>query len=242
MSGPADATTTTASEPMVTTAAATVSFTKKKLTPSQEEVDRVFAPDENGFSVWILREVLDNTRYLKLGKNGAQRHGVFFGDTRYIWEKETRGKTTVALRLQGLSEDYLHGANRPIRDDIHMIHKHLGGTCVVCGSKTALCTDHKNDLYNDPRVLNRETQTHEDFQCLCTHCNLQKRRIAVLTKQTNKRYGATNIPQFAFLGVDFIEGDETFDPVDPNAMVGTYWYDPVLFLKRAVEIYIEQMK
>ena len=36
--------------------------------------------------------------------------------------------------------------------------------------------------------------------------------------------------------MDFIEGDETFDPKDPNAMVGTYWYDPVLFLKRAYEI------
>ncbi len=212
----------------------------KKITSKQQEVDRVFAPNSNGYSEWITREILDTNDKLSLGKNGAGRHGIFFGDARYIWEKDTRGTTTSALRLQGFSEDYLHGAERPIRDDIHAFHKPSGAACIVCGSKSALCTDHKNDLYNDRRVLNRETQTPEDFQCLCNHCNLQKRRIAVVTKQTNKRYKATNIPQLAWLGVDFIEGDETFDSKDPNAMVGTYWYDPVLFLKRAQEIYIER--
>ena len=30
--------------------------------------------------------------------------------------------------------------------------------------------------------------------------------------------------------IDFIEGDETFDKNDKNAMVGTYWYDPVRFM------------
>jgi hypothetical protein len=34
----------------------------------------------------------------------------------------------------------------------------------------------------------------------------------------------------AVFGVDFLEGDESYDPADPHAMVGTYWYDPVAFL------------
>ena len=102
--------------------------------------------------------------------------------------------------------------------------------CVVCGSHSDLVTDHKNDLYNDPRVLCAATQTIDDFQCLCNHCNLQKRQVSVKTKQTNQRIPATDIPQLAIFGIDFIHGDKTFDPSDVNAMVGTYWYDPVAFM------------
>ena len=39
----------------------------------------------------------------------------------------------------------------------------------------------------------------------------------------------TNIPQLKVFGIDFISGDENYDPEDPNAMVGTYWYDPSAF-------------
>ena len=39
------------------------------------------------------------------------------------------------------------------------------------------------------------------------------------------------IPQLAPFKVDFIEGDETYDETDVDALVGTYWYDPVEFMK-----------
>ena len=103
--------------------------------------------------------------------------------------------------------------------------------CVVCGSKSDLVTDHKNDLYNDSRVLNETTQTVDDFQCLCNHCNLQKRQVSKKTKETMTRYPATKIPGLAVFGIDFIEGNATLDLNDPKAMVGTYWYDPVAFMK-----------
>jgi hypothetical protein len=33
-------------------------------------------------------------------------------------------------------------------------------------------------------------------------------------------------------GIDFIEGDdETYDSSDINAMKGTFWYDPVIFME-----------
>jgi hypothetical protein len=32
------------------------------------------------------------------------------------------------------------------------------------------------------------------------------------------------------LGIDFVQGDETFDPNNVNATVGTYWHDPVYFM------------
>ena len=105
--------------------------------------------------------------------------------------------------------------------------------CVVCGSNSDLVTDHKNDLYNDPRVLSTQTQTVDDFQCLCNHCNLVKREVSVTTRRTGQRYVATRIPSMNIFGIDFVAGDATFDPLNVDAMVGTFWYDPVEFKKQA---------
>jgi len=145
---------------------------------------------------------------------------------------EARGLSTItALRTVGFSDNHLYGASRPIRKDIHTHHKAIG--CVVCGSHSDLVTDHKNDLYNDPRVLDAKTQTLDDFQCLCNHCNLQKRQVSKTTKETGVRFSAMRIPSLAIWGVGFVDGDETFDADDVmNAMVGTYWHDPVEFMKK----------
>ena len=200
-----------------------------KLTKKQIEVDALFKPDAEGRSEWVSREKIAEISTLDWGKNGAARHGVYFSDKRYLWEKQGE-RCITALRTIGFSEDQLYGASRPIRKDIHEYHKKMG--CVVCGSHSDLVTDHKNDLYNDPRVLDAKTQTIDDFQCLCNHCNLQKRQVSKKTKELGKRIGATAIPSYAIFGIDFVEGDETFDEKDINAMVGTYWYDPVEFAKK----------
>jgi 5-methylcytosine-specific restriction endonuclease McrA len=202
------------------------------MSKKQIEVDNLFKPDERGYSEWVSREKIAENKCLDWGKNGAARHGIFFGDKRYVWEKQGV-QTITALRTIGFSDTYLYGASRPIRKDIHTFHKKMG--CVVCGSHSDLVTDHKNDLYNDPRVLCQDTQTIDDFQCLCNHCNLQKRQVSKKTKQTGKRIGATTIPSLAIFGVDFVEGDETFDETNINAMVGTYWYDPVDFMKKLIK-------
>ena len=200
-----------------------------RLSKKQLEVTRVFCPNENGVSGWVTRETLDANKILNWGNNGTGRHGIYFGDNRYIWEKQPIMGQITALRTVGLSEDVLYGHTRYIRKDISNYHKAKG--CVVCGSQSDLVCDHKNDLYNDARVLNTETQTEDDFQCLCNHCNLQKRQVNKKTRETGKRVGATTIPSVAVFGVDFICGDERFEPNDVNAMVGTYWYDPVAFMR-----------
>lgn len=119
--------------------------------------------------------------------------------------------------------------NYSIRKDIKKHYKNK--KCVVCGTNTDVQCDHKNGLYNDPRVLNIKTQTIDDFQPLCRHCNCQKRQVEKKTRETSIRYGATNIPSLAIFGIDFIEGDETINLEDINALKGTYWYDPVEFMK-----------
>jgi len=121
------------------------------------------------------------------------------------------------------------GTTRAVRPEIRRFHEKTG--CVLCGSHSDLHIDHKNDLYNDKRVLVLNTQEFSDFQCLCTHCNLQKRQVCKKTMETGKRYGIRNIKQYEHYKKDFIEGDETFDPTDINAMKGTYWHDPVKFQK-----------
>jgi len=103
--------------------------------------------------------------------------------------------------------------------------------CCVCGNRSNLAIDHKNDMLNDPRVLNVKTQHVNDFQSLCQHCNSLKRQVHIETVNTGKRYSATQIPSLAIFGIDFTCGNETFESSDINAMVGTYWYDPVAFMR-----------
>ena len=201
----------------------------KKITKKQQAVDKVFLPDKDtGISEWKTKEEIKANPELDWGNNGCGRHGVYFSDNRYIWETQ-KGRGITHMRTSGFNLEILNNTNRPISKDIEKYHKSMG--CVACGSKSDLTTDHKNDLYNDPRVLDMKTQKREDFQCLCRHCNLLKRQICKKTKEEKKRYGATNIPGVAIFGMDFIEGDETFDINNPNAMVGTYWYDVVAFME-----------
>tara|TARA_B100000963_G_C22633441_1_gene676213 strand:- start:906 stop:1655 length:750 start_codon:yes stop_codon:yes gene_type:complete len=91
--------------------------------------------------------------------------------------------------------------------------------CANCGTTAQIECDHKNDLKNDPRVLNKNTQTIDDFQALCKHCNDVKRGALKRTKDSGKRHPAPGFP------VAFTDGDETFNPEDPNWYVGTYWGD-----------------
>ena len=104
------------------------------------------------------------------------------------------------------------------------------GPCVSCGTNSNIEIDHKNGLYNDPRVLTLTGQTVDDFQPLCKHCNDQKRQTYKKMKETGIRYRATSIPALKMFGIDYIAGDASYDINDPNTMIGTYLYDPVEFM------------
>lgn len=116
--------------------------------------------------------------------------------------------------------------NRQIRKNIH---KEITGlSCVVCGTQNTIC-DHKNDLYNDSRVLNNNTQIIDDFQPLCNHCNLQKREICKMERQTMKLYSAKNIQRYKIYPFEFPWEKKVFDINDIYCKDGTYWFDPVEF-------------
>jgi hypothetical protein len=194
----------------------------------------LFKSNDEGVSRWVSRKELSTTS-IAFTDNGNVRQNKpqhFPKDVKekYIFEYQRKGvsqKGTVThIRTNGFDTETLH--NHPIGNHIKKYYD--GSRCVVCGIKADV-SDHKNDLYNDPRVLNVDTQTVDDFQPMCNGCNLKKRQISIKTKEENKRVGATYIPQLAVFGIDFIEGDETLNISDPNAMKGTYWYDPIEFMK-----------
>ena len=118
---------------------------------------------------------------------------------------------------------------RPIRDDIKEYYKIK--CCVVCGSTSDLVCDHKNDLYNDSRVLDAKTQKLEDFQSLCTHCNLQKRQVCKKEKETKTIYSAKNIPMLA-----------VFELPESNNKNEAFWYDPVEYCKKIKETIADTIK
>lgn len=117
---------------------------------------------------------------------------------------------------------------RPISKNIHK--KITSLSCVVCGTTNTIC-DHKNDLYNDIRVLNLETQLISDFQPLCNHCNLQKRQICKMEEENKKIYSAKNIQRYNVYPFEFPWEKKVFDKNDINCKNGTYWFDPIEFDK-----------
>ena len=109
------------------------------------------------------------------------------------------------------------------------IHKQITAMpCVVCGTGKTVC-DHKNDLYNDPRVLEKKTQQLSDFQPLCQHCNLQKRQVCKTEHATGRIYSAKQIAIYRVYDFEFPWEKKAFDKKDITCKDDTYWFDPVAF-------------
>ena len=129
-----------------------------------------------------------------------------------------------------ISQETAKYEKRNIKEEI--ISKIKTSPCVNCGTHSELICDHKNDLYNNPRVLDINTQTEDDFQCLCNRCNLLKRQVCKVEKQTNKLYSAKNIPKYSVFNCPFPWEKKHFDINDPDCKTDTYWYDPVEFNRK----------
>lgn len=121
---------------------------------------------------------------------------------------------------------------RPIRKDI--LNKYKSQPCANCSSQSDLVCDHKNDLYNDKRVLKTKTQLEDDFQSLCNHCNLLKRQVCKTEKQNQKLYSAKDHPQYKCFECDFPWEKKAFDENDPDLKSDTYWSDPIEFMRKCI--------
>lgn len=212
---------------------------------NKEKVDDFFKPNKDGVSEWKTREELNNsgikTFYIT---NGKCRNGVFFNVNYYIWESKRPNNnetgTILKVRTVGINKDKLN-KNRPIRQDIkkELLEKYK--KCIHCGISKNLCIDHKNDLYNDSRVLNIKTQTIEDFQVLCNKCNKDlKHQDNVKEKKNKKLFSAKELGIYPFLmdNFEYPWEKKVFNEKDINCKKDTYWYDIKEFhIKR--QLYIQ---
>lgn len=121
------------------------------------------------------------------------------------------------------------------------IRKHFKGMqCIACSTTKKVIVDYKNGILNNPRVLDINTQTIDDFQPLCTyhyHIKQQYMRQMLITKIRPP------CPDMFFVshGIYYIEGTEVFDETDVNWGIGSYWYDLDAFRKKALEIMLQNM-
>lgn len=194
-----------------------------KISNKKNEVDKIFKPNEDGMSEWVSVDELKGTK-IELTKNGNQRHGVFFGVSEYLWEKRGAHKTE-ALRTIGFGDG--KSQSRPIRSDIR--EKMKNRCCSNCGSQNGVVPDHKNDFYNDERVLSVKTQSEEDFQPLCTPCNLLKRSINKKEKEIKTIYSAKQLPRYRNYKFIFPWEKKMYDEEEIDCKKGTYWYDIIEF-------------
>lgn len=158
------------------------------------------------YKIYMIYKLFRQTALTRKNKDNKSIGGVkylqFYGK-----------KPIIPVKDQGIRED--------IRRTI------CSQPCCVCFRTDSIECDHKNDLKNDPRVLDKSTQILDDFQPLCKHCNMLKKSASQARNKTNKRIGAT---KYGY-NIDFITGDENFDRNDPNWYKGTYWGDVIEFKK-----------
>lgn len=136
------------------------------------------------------------------------------------------GRTVEFLQFYGKADEIIidEGIRNDIRSEV------CRGRCVNCNRSSDIQCDHKNDLKNDPRVLEKATQRLEDFQPLCRNCNILKREYKVKMLRDNRRIGGTEMGY----SIDFIEGDFTLDKENPNWYIGTYWGDCLAFKRKLI--------
>jgi hypothetical protein len=193
-------------------------------------VGEIFKPDiETGESEWVDRVEIDKTG-LKLGRNGNIRQNTPWTD-KYCWEVErNNNKPTgkpLRFRTTGFSNKKIK--KHPIRGDIrvNLLEKYK---CLHCGTHTNLIIDHKNDMYNDDRVLEKETQSEGDFQVLCNKCNKDlKHQVNVREKKTGKLHLVRELNIFPFIKDTFDYPWEkcirNYDESIEYCKMYTYWYD-----------------
>jgi hypothetical protein len=166
---------------------------------------------------------IQNTKYKTYSENDDEQINI-----NYIkhFQQNNKGRGIIGILVHSLKSKT---TTRPISPNIKSFIKIQ--SCVVCGSNSDIICDHKNDMYNDERVLNIFTQKLEDFQPLCNHCNLQKRQIFKMEEQTGQVFSAKNIQRYKCYLFEFPWEKKVFDKNDINCKNGTYWFDPVEFDK-----------
>ena len=143
---------------------------------------------------------------MSFGNNGNFRNNICWNVAKYIWDIErlNNKQNGKVIRIRTIKLNNIRNVKRYIRIDIktELLEKYR--YCIHCGIHKNLCIDHKNDMYNDARVLNEKTQVEDDFQVLCNKCNKDLKhhisnRKEKLTKQLH------SVKDFGYFPNDIFE-------------------------------------
>jgi hypothetical protein len=184
---------------------------------------KLFNPDENGVSRWVYKEECVGEFTSLLPRNGNHWYRNT-GLSHLIFVKEILvEEKTIRWKFDGLKD------KTPTRPISESVRKELeGNPCAHTGFKgttnNSMVIDHKNGRYDDERVLNVETQTPDDFQCLCNQANLQKRSDCLDCVKTGNRFDAKMLGY----SVSQIEGTEKYE----GTCNGCYWADCIKFKQK----------
>jgi hypothetical protein len=215
-------------------------------------IEEIVTQLSNNFTTIISRNVLSQYKQLDWGNNGIGDRwankkfnytSIFNNRIKTYSENDNdtvHDKLIQKFRLEhpnmkGIIGIFVHSkrlniTKRPIKKEIDIEIKK--NSCVSCGSNSDIITDHKNDLYNDDKVLDIHTQVIADFQPLCNHCNLQKRQICKDEVKNNRIYSAKNLQKYKVFTFEFPWEKKAFIIDDITTKLDTYWYDPIEFNKK----------
>lgn len=229
-------------------------------TKSKDDIIKLIEKISNNFKNIISKEEIEKYDEINWGNNGIgdrfarklfnytairkNSYTIYSENEETIDKNEIKEFSKKTTKISGIIGIKIHSLKntdiiyRPIKNNIKKFYKNK--PCVVCGT-TSTFIDHKNDLYNDPKVLNIKTQTIDDFQPLCNHCNLQKRQICKKEKETKILYSAKNIPMLKVFG-DFEWENIILDETNKDNKKNMFWYDPIKFCERINDKYNKKIE
>ena len=204
----------------------------------------------NNYSKAIHIDVIKNYPELSWGKNGLgdrwlckkYNYSVIYNGGKYktyssneneiIPSNEISRIILISKCYRGIIGIFVH--SKRLNYLKRQINKHIMNiikkkACVICGTSTDIICDHKNDLYNDDRLENINEQMLCDFQPLCLHCNLRKRQVCKIEKDSKKLFSAKNIPQYEIYDFEFPWEKKAYVIDDIDCKKDTYWHDPIEF-------------
>tara|TARA_Y200000002_G_scaffold368339_1_gene361298 strand:+ start:553 stop:1128 length:576 start_codon:yes stop_codon:yes gene_type:complete len=175
-------------------------------------------PDSNGKSRWV-----DRSEFVGKYKSLYTENGLSWGrqdSFPYILDLKRDNKRIVSYKCVGFNKV----PNKSIRKEI--VNSIIKKRCILLGTSKPEA-DHKNGRYNNPRVNNKTTQKHSDFQPLGQAANKAKRQSCKNCKKTNQRFDAK------ILGFEksFSEGEKEYLE-SPDGCIGCFWYDVRDFQKK----------
>ena len=183
------------------------------------------APNKDGVSRWVSKTEFTGKYSPLMFNNGAdwcRKESSIAQKFIVEFDKNvTNGPGVDRIRLNGFKTvDDLTG-KQGIKSSIKAYYRNK--PCIVLATSDPE-TDHKNGWKNDPRVMNIETQTLNDFQPLSKAANDAKRQICKECRRTKKRFDAK------ILGypMSFYSGNDKHDGT-PNGCIGCFWYDVAEF-------------